>query len=203
MGEVIQTRRLRLSDRDRFDIGSILPNWLGNDGRNRMVLTVSGRLVWSNHAADRYLNAGVDFHATREFVRIADPTQSTAFEAFLAAASPQMTSWYYRRSSGDGGLLLRAWRIDLRPEPVIGVVFHSTGADFQPKWADFASAFGLTPGENRMAAGLLEGRSADELASNFQLTVGTVRTHIKRLYGKLGVSSRGEFFRALAPFRLS
>lgn len=203
LAEAIQTRRLRLSDRERFDVAALTASWLVADGRNSMILTTGGRLVWSNHAADRYLNAGVDFHATREVVRVADPNQCAAFEAFLAAATPCMTSWHYRRTSGDGGLLMRAWRLETRTEPVVGVVFHSTGSDFVPKWADFASAFGLTPGEHRMAAGLLDGHSADELAAAFQLGVGTVRTHIKRMYGKLGVSSRGEFFRALAPFRLS
>ncbi len=194
---------MRLNDRDRFDINAIMLGWLGGDGRNRMLLTSSGRLVWSNRGADRYLNAGIDFHTAREFVRIADPHQSASFESLLASASSEMTSWHYRRSSGDGGLLLRLWKIESRPEPVIGVVFHSTGSDFEPRWAEFASVFGLTPGENRVASGLLVGHSASELAEMFDLTVGTVQTHIKRLYGKLGVSSRGEFFRTLAPFHLS
>ena len=203
MADAIQARRLRLSDRERFDVAALTTSWLVADGRNSMILTTGGRLVWSNHAADKYLNAGIDFHATREVVRVADPHQCSAFEAFLAAASIEAASWHYRRTSGDGGLLMRAWKLDAKSEPVVGIVFHSTGSDFVPRWADFASAFGLTPGEHRMAAGLLEGHSADELAASFQLGVGTVRTHIKRMYGKLGVSSRGEFFRALAPFRLS
>lgn len=203
MADPIRTRRPRLSDRDRFDIAALTASWLVADGRNSMILTTGGRLVWSNHAADKYLNAGVDFHATREVVRVADPNQCAAFEHFLTTAASGATSWHYRRTSGDGGLLLRGWRLEARSESVVGIVFHSTGSDFTPRWADFASAFGLTPGEHRMAAGLLEGRSADELAVEFQLGVGTVRTHIKHMYGKLGVSSRGEFFRALSPFRLS
>jgi len=203
VGVVIQARRPRLSDREAFDVHGLLGNWLFSDGNNRMVLTLAGRLLWSNHLADRYLNAGVDFHATREQVRVADPQQCAAFESFIRSATPEMSSWFYRRHCGDGGLLMRAWRLGEAPEPVVGVVFHSTGSDFEPRWANFSEAFGLTPTESRMATGLLEGRSVDDLAAAFKIGVGTVRTHVKRLYGKLGVSSRGEFFRALAPFRLS
>ena len=184
-------------------MAGLVTSWLHVDGRNRMILTGDGRLVWSNRAADRYLNGGVDFLATREQVRVADPHQCAAFEAFLAAASSEMSAWFYRRSSGEGGLLLKGWRLATEPEIIVGVVFHSTGADYVAKWADFAQAFGLTPAENRMATGLLDGHSADELAAMWNVGIGTVRTHIKRLYGKLSVSTRGEFFRALAPFRLS
>jgi DNA-binding CsgD family transcriptional regulator len=203
VGNVIQARRMRLADRSRFDVSGLVSGWLLADGRNRMILTSAGRLVWSNYAADRYLNAGVDFHGTREQVRVADPHQCAAFEAFLAAASEEMSAWFYRRHSGDGGLLLRAWRLATEPETCVGLIFHSTGSDFVPRWADFATAFGLTPAEHRMATGLLEGHSPDELAVLCGVGVGTVRTHIKRLYGKLDVCTRGEFFRKLAPFRLS
>lgn len=203
LGDVLQVRRPRLSDRERFDVAGLVSSWLLVDGRNRMILTGAGRLVWSNRGADRYLNGGVDFHATREQVRVADPHQCAAFDAFLASASSEMSAWFYRRPSGEGGLLLRAWRLATEPETIVGLVFHSTGPDYVARWADFAQAFGLTPAENRMATGLLEGHSSDELAAMSNVGIGTVRTHIKRLYGKLGVSTRGEFFRALAPFRLS
>jgi DNA-binding CsgD family transcriptional regulator len=50
--------------------------------------------------------------------------------------------------------------------------------------------FGLTPTERVIAEQMLSGRTTMEIAKNNAITLQTVRTHIKRVYSKLGVHCR-------------
>ena len=59
------------------------------------------------------------------------------------------------------------------------------------------SKYGLTETEKRIASRLMEGETASEIAANIGIALLTVRTHIKRIYSKLGVNCRGKMFAQL------
>lgn len=69
-------------------------------------------------------------------------------------------------------------------------------------WADTGSVFGLTPAEDRLVRQLVDGYNIDEVAERLKISVETARTHVRRAYLKIGVSSREQLFAALSPFRL-
>jgi DNA-binding CsgD family transcriptional regulator len=53
-------------------------------------------------------------------------------------------------------------------------------------------AYALTSRERDVLALLSSGRKNAEIAQALNVSVETTRTHVKHVYGKLGVSSRGE-----------
>jgi DNA-binding CsgD family transcriptional regulator len=55
-----------------------------------------------------------------------------------------------------------------------------------------APSDGLTPTEERIAALVAAGKSNKEVAAELFVTVRTVETNLSRIYGKLGLHSRGE-----------
>ncbi|MDH3234340.1 MAG: helix-turn-helix transcriptional regulator [Alphaproteobacteria bacterium] len=55
--------------------------------------------------------------------------------------------------------------------------------------------FALTPREAEITRGVFEGKSDARLASDLDIAYSTVRTHLKRIYAKLSVSSRTELIR--------
>ena len=57
--------------------------------------------------------------------------------------------------------------------------------------------YGLTPAETRIAARLLDGRSLPGIALDLGLSPLTVRTHIKRVFKKVGVRSQAQLMAAL------
>lgn len=57
----------------------------------------------------------------------------------------------------------------------------------------------LTPAEGRIAALVVEGRTNKEVASELYLSVHTVEATLTRVYSKLGVHSRTQLARVLAP----
>ena len=66
--------------------------------------------------------------------------------------------------------------------------------------ADLETVFGVTPGEHQVIVQLVKGYSSREIAEQFGKSILTVRTHVKRAYGKMGVKTRGQLFAKLLPF---
>ena len=66
--------------------------------------------------------------------------------------------------------------------------------------ADLGQPFGLTQGEQRIVERLLRGCSSQEIAEAMGKSVLTIRTHIKRAYIKLSVTTREQLFARLLPF---
>ena len=58
-----------------------------------------------------------------------------------------------------------------------------------------ARTLGLTPMESRVAAGLAEGRSVDEMAGAMGNTKHAVYWHLQRIYRKLSISRQAELVR--------
>lgn len=50
----------------------------------------------------------------------------------------------------------------------------------------------LTPRENEILKALVKGYSYKQVAADLNISLGTVRTHIEHIYGKLGVNSKAE-----------
>jgi LuxR family maltose regulon positive regulatory protein len=63
-----------------------------------------------------------------------------------------------------------------------------------------AEAFGLTSAELRVLKSLSAGETAQETAGDLKVSVDTVRTHIRRVYQKVGVNSREALFTRVRPF---
>ena len=57
---------------------------------------------------------------------------------------------------------------------------------------DFARAQGLSNRETEVVLLLLEGRSLRYIQNELYISEGTARTHVKRIYAKLGVHSKQE-----------
>ena len=62
-----------------------------------------------------------------------------------------------------------------------------------------AKTLGLTPMESRVAAGLAEGRSVDEMAGAMGHTKHAVYWHLQRIYRKLSISRQTELVRLVLP----
>jgi DNA-binding CsgD family transcriptional regulator len=76
----------------------------------------------------------------------------------------------------------------------------------EPDLAMLRELFSLTPAEARVAAKLVLGRSVEEIAAEGDISVLTVRTHVKRVLSKTATSRQAELISLIlrsAPFRSS
>jgi len=52
--------------------------------------------------------------------------------------------------------------------------------------------FDLTPAEARVASGVAQGSTLQSMAAASGVSIGTVRTHLKSVFGKVGVARQAE-----------
>jgi len=70
-------------------------------------------------------------------------------------------------------------------DPVIG--------EFDEAFNAFITELKLSPAQIRVALLLVQGRSHDEIAEALDLSINTVRSHLRAIYARAGVSSAHEF----------
>jgi DNA-binding CsgD family transcriptional regulator len=180
-----------------------LQAWADLEGRPRAIIGDGRRLLWANNACMDALSESRDVCLSSDSLLVVDAAQMEAFDKVLRRTGPKFSAWSYRRPDGDGCVLFRLWKISKPTEPLaIGLVFHGTGSDFVPRWADFAEPFDLTPTEARTVQQLLDGDPVPDIAARLGLSVLTLRTHVRNAYAKIGVGSREGLFRILAAYRL-
>jgi len=88
----------------------------------------------------------------------------------------------------------------LAPGGPVVLQFRDLSRGIDMDCADLEPVFGVTPAEQRILLLMLQGQSVKEIAGDLHKSVLTVRTHVKRLYAKLGVQSREQLFARIGPF---
>lgn len=157
-------------------------------------------LIWANAAAHVLLRGNAFFVADGALL-CAERSQDAAFRSFVLRSREEPEAWAMRKADG-GHLIVRAER--LAPTglpPATALMFHDAAA-VRHVWADIGDIFGLTPAEVAIIKRMLAGASADQIAEILDISLETVRTHVRRIYTKVGASNREQLFSTVSPFRV-
>ncbi|WP_374596602.1 LuxR C-terminal-related transcriptional regulator [Brevundimonas sp.] len=184
------------------DASEAVAEWAGADPARRLIVTKDLCVVWASESAQRFLDDATILHRAGSAIRLTDHALQSELTDLVDRADDTFSTWYLSRTGSQEQLLFVARRISAGSE-LVGLRIQDTSIGFQPQWANFAPAFSLTPAEYRVALLLLDGNSVERTASLLGLGAATVRTHVKRLYLKMDVSSKEEMFRRMAGFRIA
>lgn len=166
-----------------------------------MILAEDCAVLWSNPAADAILASGKDFQLHNGVVACADKAQGQDFRAFLAALGDDVEAWVYRRDDAVHQLVrAEALRVDHMPRVVALMVYAIDGED-RFYWSDFHKVFGLTPAETVVVKRIVGGEPAEMIAKDLSVALDTIRTHLRRIYLKLGINNREQLFSKVSAFR--
>jgi DNA-binding CsgD family transcriptional regulator len=103
-------------------------------------------------------------------------------------------------AGGGSALLIDALALGEGAESPIALLLRDLRAAVEIECADLEPMFGVTPGEHQVIVQLVKGYSSREIAEESGKSILTVRTHVKRAYGKIGVKTRGQLFAKLLPY---
>jgi DNA-binding CsgD family transcriptional regulator len=107
----------------------------------------------------------------------------------LPPAEPAMPRLQVRTSSGRWAVLHASW-LNSQAEQLITVIIQEAApADVAPL---IMAAYGLTDRERTISALVCRGMSTRQIADRLHLTADTVQDHLKSVFGRTGVHSRGE-----------
>ena len=167
-----------------------------------LIVTMDMRIVWSNLSAEAMLEEGDCFTVHKGYLACPDKDQEEPFRAFLADLSGEPTAWIHRLPE-QAFRLVRAERVTPAGQPPgVSLMVYPTDARARYVWGDISRAFGLTRAEAIIVRKIIDGDGAAAVAEDLSVSLETVRTHIRRVYNKLGINSREQLFSTMSGFRI-
>lgn len=174
-------------------------SWLDADATARMLVEPDGCIVWLNASAQRMVDQRTDVLQRRQnrLTSVRRPDHAR-LAAFLEGGGNRML--VLTPDGGGRALILRGAFVDGWTRPVAAMVLHEPPAPGAIVLADLRPHFGLTTAESNVATRLVNGQTVDGIAESTGVSAETVRTHVRKLYGKLDVGTREELFATLFPY---
>jgi DNA-binding CsgD family transcriptional regulator len=195
------TDPVQLKARRSSDIGQLMMSWLDVEERPRILVRDDLTLVWANRLARSVLAERLDLMLRDGVLAMANRASAEALSNLVRGAGPTVSHWSVGREDGDGHLVLSALRLQTANGlAAVGIIFHGTRSAVAPALGGFKEAFGLTAAESQVIGALMDGETAGRIGDRLEITIDTVRTHIRNAYVKLDVNSREQMFRRLSPF---
>jgi len=179
-----------------------------------MVVALTGRLLFANSSAERLLQLGQGITASHGYLRTQMPANQPALQKAIhdAALMPE------GGSRTAGGLVLaprgpgpesenkqplsllvcpapgNAMGSDLRKAAAV-IFVNNPDDERSPSEAALMVQFRFTPAETKLAAALLEGEQLEEYAQRAGLSLHTVKSQLRQVFAKAGVSRQAELIR--------
>lgn len=171
-----------------------LAAWIDHETRARLLVTRALDVVWMNEAARALQDDGDLFGV--EGGRLT--TRSRALPRLMSQARADEA-----RCLAASGALGRTWvmwarEVAAAPNCLIGLTMQCVGEAV--RFQALIETHLLSPSEGRIVEMLLSGHETGRIAQIMDVSLETVRSHLKRAYQKMGVRSRGEMFAQALAF---
>ena len=180
---------------------SVALDWLGVDLRPRMIVGSDRTIYWINDRAHFVLEHVPTVHVFQKRLCFRIAADEMLFENFLDGLDDQLGTMAVPFDGKASHLLFRGRSLSKTRAVCLDISLDHAG--YTPALADFAKVFGLTSTEAKTAVELFKGQSVSDVANLHKVSVGTVRTHVRQIYCKLGTGNREQFFRRLQPFLIN
>ncbi|GLV20502.1 hypothetical protein TomMM35A_03620 [Sphingobium sp. TomMM35A] len=174
--------------------------WISADFRGRLIIDSLYHIQWWNDEGRRAIEAS-EILREEAGQLVVDASLRTKFSSFLSDLKSQTETGILTVKDGDGHFVMFGHH-----EPSTGMFCLEVSCSHAEKrimFADFGSIYGLTESETQAALALFRGKTVVEIAQDRNVSVDTVRTQVRKLYGKIGAQSREKLFKMLMPFRIT
>jgi len=171
-----------------------LAAWIDHETRARLLVTRALEVAWMNEAA-RMLQADDDLFKV-EGGRLA--TRSRALPRLMSQARADEARCLTAPGSDGRTWVLWAREVASAPNCLIGLTVQCVGGAV--RFQALIETHLLSPSEGRIVEMLLAGHETGRIAQIMDVSLETVRSHLKRAYQKMGVRSRGELFAQALAF---
>lgn len=178
------------------------------------IVTLCARegIVYSNAEAARILDQSDGLSIRNGRLRPSDRESAGRLNEFLECAQSShadpeaLLEMVVSRPSGAPGFRLLGRPVSSPAQSPAGtlaitrvvMLIHDPAERQMPETSQLMQFFGLSRAEARVARSLYQGFSVQDTAHRLGLSANTVRSHLKKIYRKVGVESQGGLQRELA-----
>lgn len=174
--------------------GRALSNWMDGERRARLIVTRELDVLWMNEAARVLRDDAEAFEVSDGRLT----PRSAIIASLVAGARPEESGCAV--APGEGGRHWVAWAraVSGPPHDLVGLTLQRARSEV--RFQALIENHLLTPSEGRIIEMLLAGVETGRIAQALDISIETLRTHLKHAYQKLGVRSRGELFAEALSF---
>jgi DNA-binding CsgD family transcriptional regulator len=158
------------------------------DARPRVVIDRDQRVVWQSENAARLLCAPVPIQITNGFITADSGSASAALTEFVEEIGSDCDSLLVRGHSRRHWAMVMAWVSNEHPDAICMLLSLSVPHRGVQE-SGLASALRLTAAETRVLDQFARLNSPREIASRMDISLSTVRSHLKQIHSKSGVES--------------
>jgi len=162
------------------------------------LLQKNGRLVWCNASAMRLLQGASPPVLRNGLLMTRRAATTGAFRTWLKGLADEPSFHVVRGDTPQGNVVIQAMAVSGAADDVVGCRLRSAGA--RTEIADLSLALGVTPAQSGIVRRMILGSSLEQISEETGLSITTVRTHLRNIYARLGISSRDELFRLCLPY---
>lgn len=167
------------------------------DGRHRFLTKTSGAVVASNSHAAGYLRQSNCFDVRDGRLFGGKHASAGAMEELLLVEGLEVRTVVLDRRAGEGRCVAQSSAIG---ENLLCISLKPLTKDNLPELPDLQSLFGLTPSEANIAVSLFSGSTPQQIADEHEISIHTVRAHLRHCYSKLNVNCREEMWGKLLVY---
>jgi DNA-binding CsgD family transcriptional regulator len=175
-------------------------NLIERDGRPRLVADPGARLLWSSPGADGLLRQPFPVFIRKGRLCFEDGQAARDGEAFLASLEPDGGRMLATNSKDDCWVLVSGWAAQLDNRRLLFLTFGLSQPVRDTLASGLAPHFGLTKAEATVLDHFARLRSPAEIARELQVTINTVRSHLKRIHAKMAVTSSVRLLQIVRAF---
>jgi DNA-binding CsgD family transcriptional regulator len=172
--------------------------WLDADPRPRLLSTTQGQVIWMSAATAALPRGGFPFSPGGADDSGEERRLDPRLLAEVGPPTGQLRCATARPEFGDQPWMVWACALPDPSGPVLAMILRARGE--RPNLAVLAEAAQLTRAEIRVVEMMMSGTETAAIAEALRISLETLRTHVKHAYRKLGVTTRGELFAAVADF---
>lgn len=183
----------------RSDRASWPECWFEVDTTPRVVVARNLQILARNAQARRLMSRARCLVDINGQLTSRDRRASMALQSLVAAAGLVAHATVIRPLAGDV-VLVRGQALDADDRGPVALTLRDLGEKLVVNCPDLEAMYGLTRAEHQVMKLLLKGHSSQNIAEALEKSVLTIRTHIKRIYTKLGVQNREQLFARLVSY---
>lgn len=185
------------------DVGRLILDRLD---RGVLLLDRQGNVIDSNAAATAVLRSGDGLRIRAGRLAFTDPELDGRFDSLLTKGTKErrraddtMVVRVRRDKAGECRLVVSRVAEDKNERGIaFTVLIYAPDGPGELSVPLLEKLYGLTKAQAKVAAALFATRSAEGAAQRLELSLNTVRSHLKQIFNKCEVKSQGELMQMLA-----
>lgn len=179
----------------------LLVEWASRNLQGMIIVDKTLKIIWTNNAAKDFLRDGRWLVERSNALVAAQPSAQESLGEFVLHLDGPGSCLALPCTIQNNPLIIHGRAIDLPDEERFFCLTLWPKRE-EERFVGLAAMYNLTRTEEKILLLLLEGLSLEKAATEQKVSVETVKSHVRQIYGKLNVTSRAELFRKALLFRV-